>query len=101
MLADLKAKIEARPQLALVAPRRLPPPDEREDAVRRLIRERGCVTASDVQLELGVSHSTAVRAIRGVARAKDGIIVEEVAGPTFRIVLWHPDRVILDHVAQH
>jgi hypothetical protein len=99
MLADLKAKIDARPStVRLVTP--IPPPldpAERLAAVRELLGARGSLTASDIQLELGVSHSTAVRAMRDVARAKDGVIVEEAAGPTYRIRLWHPDRVILDH----
>jgi ATP phosphoribosyltransferase len=94
MISDLKAKIEARQVTPLrVAP---PPPEERLDRVRRLLSGAGSVTASEVQLDLGVRHSTAMRAIRDLARAQEGIMVLEPTGPTFRVRLWHPDRVILD-----
>lgn len=97
MIADLKAKIDSGRVPALrVAP---PPPEERGERLRRLLASAGSITASDAQLELGVSHSTAMRAIRDLARLKEGIIVLESTGPTFRVRLWHPDRVILDHGA--
>jgi hypothetical protein len=102
MLADLKAKIaRSNGSGALVTRRPLPDPDERVARVTRMLAERGSATAAEVQLELGVSHSTAMRAMQAVARAKAGTIVLEPTGPTFRVRLWHPDRVILDHVAQH
>jgi hypothetical protein len=97
ILADLKHKVEASKARA---PEQRHPPDpaERGDRIRALLGERGSLTASDVQLELGVSHTTAMRTIQAIARDKAGIMVLEQSGPTFRVRLWHPDRVILDHV---
>lgn len=98
LIADLKAKMaESRNGAALVTKPQLPDPDERIARARRMLETVGSVTAADIQLELGVSHSTAMRALHAIARAKDGILVLEPAGPTFRARLWHPDRVILDH----
>lgn len=94
MLADLKAAI-ARPP-SEPPPGRPDTPEERVAIVRRLLEQRGVLRASEVQLELGVSHTTAMRTIHTVARERGGIIVLEPVGPTFRVQLWHPDRVILD-----
>lgn len=106
ILADLKHKIDvgARAQQhapmppVKAQPRHLPDPTERADRAREMLAQRGSITAADVQLEMGVGHSTAMRTLQAIARAKGGTMVLEVAGPTFRVRLWHPDRVILDHV---
>jgi hypothetical protein len=102
LLADLKAKVgtsKSEPPPALITRPALPNPDERVSRARQMLARRGSITARDVQLEMGVSHSTALRTMKELARSKEGIIVLEPVGPTFRDVLWHPDRVILDHVA--
>jgi hypothetical protein len=98
LLADLKAKIEAsHSPPSLVTKPSLPTPDERVARARKMLSRSGSITASEVQLELGVSHSTAMRTMQAIARSRDGIIVLEPTGPTFRARLWHSDRVILDH----
>lgn len=97
MLADMRAKLNERNGAALVTKPRPLEPEERIERVRRMLAGAGSVTAADIQLELGVSHSTAMRAIHALARAREGVLQLEPAGPTFRARLWHPERVILDH----
>lgn len=108
LLADLKHKVEASraSQVAHQAKaekeqqRHPPDPAERGDRARAMLLEHGSITAADVQMEMGVSHATAMRTLQAIARAKGGVMVLEQAGPSFRVRLWHPDRVILDHVAR-
>ena len=95
MLADLRAALGRPPSEP--PPGRPGTPEERAAIVRRLLAERGSLAVAEVQLELGVSHTTAMRTVHAVARERGGIIVLEPTGPTFRVRLWHPDRVILDH----
>ncbi len=101
MISELKRRVETgRGQVQAERQRSFvtPDPAERVERAKEMLASRGSITASDVQLEVGVSHTTAMRAIHALARAKEGIMVFEPAGPTFRVRLWHPDRVILDHV---
>lgn len=98
ILADLKHKVEAGRAQMREQQRTPPEPADRAVRAKEMLADRGSITASDVQLELGVSHTTAMRTIQALAREKAGIMVLEQAGPTFRVRLWHPDRVILDHV---
>ncbi len=106
ILADLKHKVETSKrdqksqalQVEKEQQRHPPDPAERIDRARAMLAKHGSLTASDVQLGMGVSHATAMRTLQALARMKEGTIVLEVAGPTFRSRLWHPDRVILDHV---
>lgn len=90
MLADLRQAMTRPPSEP--PPGRAETPEERVARVRALLVERGSVTAARVEVELGVSHTTAMRTIHAVARDKGGIIVLEPTGPTFRVRLWHPDR---------
>lgn len=106
ILEDLKHKVEtsrakhdaSQRQVANDQKRHPPDPAERIDRAREMLAQHGSLTAADVQLEMGVGHSTAMRTLQALARAKEGVMVLEQAGPTFRVRLWHPDRVILDHV---
>ncbi len=101
ILSDLRAKVEANRMGAVSALREGPLGGEARLArARVMLAATGSITASDVQLDMGVSHSTAMRVIHTLAREKEGIMVLEAAGPTFRVRLWHPDRVILDHVVR-
>lgn len=98
MILDLKLRVSANrdqveKQRAFVAP--AADPVDRAQRARAMLAARRSVTASDVQLELGVSHATAMRTIHQLARSKEGIMVFEPAGPTFRVRLWHPDEVVL------
>lgn len=98
MLADLRAKVDETRGVGLEV--RPLDAEERAARARAMLAASGSITAADVQLELGVSHSTAMRVIHALARSREGIMVLEAAGPTFRVRLWHPDRVILDHLAR-
>lgn len=96
MLADLRHKVEAsKPE-----PAAIPDQATRSQRAKAMLARDGSITASDVQLELGVSHATAMRTLHALAREKAGVMVLEQAGPTFRVRMWHPDRVILDHQAR-
>jgi len=101
ILSDLRAKVEANRMGAVSALRESPLGGEARLArARVMLAATGSITASDVQIDMGVSHSTAMRVIHTLAREKEGIMVLEAVGPTFRVRLWHPDRVILDHVVR-
>jgi hypothetical protein len=102
ILADLREKVDNSRAATKLAeePRQSFSPEQRVDLVRQMLGRLGSVTASEVQRETGISHTTAMRVLHTLARGGEGIMVFEPAGPTFRIRLWHPDRVILDHVVR-
>jgi hypothetical protein len=88
---------EGKQWRATVAPPR--PPTEREvqlAAVSRMLTERGSVTVADVRSVLGVSVKTAGRLMHAIAHDGGGVLLFEPAGPTERLRLFHPDKVVID-----
>jgi hypothetical protein len=101
ILADLREKVEkSRSAVKAPEPSQALGAEQRVGLARQMLARLGSITASEVQRETGISHTTAMRVLHTLARAGEGIMVFEPAGPTFRIRLWHPDRVILDHVVR-
>jgi hypothetical protein len=101
ILADLREKVErSRAAVKAPEPSQALGAEQRVELARQMLARLGSITASEVQRETGISHTTAMRVLHTLARNQEGIMVFEPAGPTFRIRLWHPDRVILDHVVR-
>jgi hypothetical protein len=68
----------------------------RAAAVVDLLAEHGALTVADVKKHLGVTMKTANRLLHHVSHAGDGVLIEEPMGGTARLVLFHPDRVVID-----
>jgi hypothetical protein len=101
MLGDLKSSMAAM-KPAQAPPIQAPPQPRamsRAAAVQvaaLLLRERGVITMADLRRELGVSVKTAHRVARSVAHEGGGHLCFEAVGPSERLVLYHPDRVVID-----
>jgi len=70
--------------------------EARAAVVVELLAKRGVVTVSDVKRELKVTMKTANRLLHHVSHAREGVLVYEPIGGTDRLVLFHPDRVVID-----
>jgi len=90
IVKDLRASIAADRQVILQGR------SARAAAVVDLLAEHGAVTVNDVKKALGVTMKTANRLLHHVSHAGDGILIAEPIGGTDRLVLFHPDRVVID-----
>lgn len=90
MVSQLRKSIEADHATALTG-REL-----RAAAVVDLLEVHRALTVNDVKKHLGVTMKTANRLLHHVAHAGDGVLVLEPAGATQRLVLFHPDCVVID-----
>jgi hypothetical protein len=68
----------------------------RAAAVVDLLNVQGAVTVNDVKKSLGVTMKTANRLLHHVSHCGAGVLIEEPLGGTDRLVLFHPDRVVID-----
>lgn len=90
MVRNLGELIHAGPEAPLYGR------EARAAAVVGLLAEKRVLTVSDVKKGLGVTMKTANRLLHHVAHAGDGVLILEPAGATDRLVLFHPDLVVLD-----
>lgn len=81
------------------ARRRESPQDTRRQHMvqtRDLLERRGEVTVSDVRAALSVTTKTATRLLHAMNRDQAGHLFFEPSGHTERLVLVHPERVVID-----
>lgn len=90
MVKNLGAAIEAD-RTTLLTGR-----DARAAAVVDLLAERRVLTVADVKKHLKVTMKTANRLLHHVAHAGNGVLKYEPVGGTDRLVLFHPDLVVID-----
>lgn len=90
MVSQLRESIEADRATMLTGR------EMRAAVVVDLLQEHRALTVSDVKKHLGVTMKTANRLLHHVAHAGDGVLVLEPAGATQRLVLFHPDCVVID-----
>lgn len=70
--------------------------EARAAVVVDLLDEHRALTVSDVKKHLGVTMKTANRLLHHVSHAGLGVLMLEPAGATQRLVLFHPDQVVID-----
>lgn len=70
--------------------------EARAAVVIDLLAEHRALTVSDVKKHLGVTMKTANRLLHHVSHARAGVLMYEPVGGTDRLVLLHPDLVVID-----
>lgn len=63
---------------------------------REMLATRGTIVVADLMREMNISHATAGKILHQISRLHGAVLQLEPMGPTHRLRLWHPDRVVFD-----